>query len=130
MHKLAYDQECQGCGLVGLTPCLLLTPWCLLAGLFKKGSGKSAAMEVSQGAAESEACAEAAGGQTGQQGVCGILGQGRVYVGSSCMVDACSAMYQQIGIQVKWGEQASPHYRVHRFYISGVHLIYHASWQV
>lgn len=40
-----------------------------------------------------------------EQGFCGILGHGRVYVGSSCMVDACSAMYQQIGIKVKWGEQ-------------------------
>ena len=62
---------------------------------------------MSKGAAEADTHMDAPNGQTGQQGVCGILGEGRVYVGSSCMVDACSAMYQQIGIQVKWGEQAS-----------------------
>ncbi len=90
----------------------------LLAGLLKKGSGKSAAPELSKGAAEGEGHTD---GQTGQLGVCGILGQGRVYVGSSCMVDACSAMYQQIGIQVKWGEQASS-VTGHCFHMLGVHL--------
>ena len=81
------------------------------AGIFKKAKGKSAAPDTPQDAAEADAGANAVNGQVnGQvrpQGVCGMLGEGRVYVGSSCMVDACSAMYQQIGIQVKWGEQAS-----------------------
>ena len=75
--------------------------------MLRKGRRKSAAADMSKGAAEADTHMDAPNGQTGQQGVCGILGEGRVYVGSSCMVDACSAMYQQIGIQVKWGEQAS-----------------------
>ena len=28
-------------------------------------------------------------------------------MGSYCMVDACSAMYQLIGIEVKWDERVS-----------------------
>ena len=80
-----------------------LRPHCLPAGLLRKGRRKSAA----EGAAEPDTQMDASSGRMGQHGVCGILGEGRVYVGSSCMVDACSAMYQQIGIQVKWGEQAS-----------------------
>ncbi|CAL5227026.1 g9920 [Coccomyxa viridis] len=92
-------------------------------GLLKKGSGKSAAPELSKGGAEGEGHTD---GQTGQLGVCGILGQGRVYVGSSCMVDACSAMYQQIGIQVKWGEQASS-VTGHCFHMLGVKQATHHS---
>lgn len=41
------------------------------------------------------------------QGFCNILCKGLVYVGSSCMVDACSAMYQLIGIEVKWDTRVS-----------------------
>ena len=41
------------------------------------------------------------------QGFCNILCQGDIYVGSYCMVDACSAMYQLIGIEVKWDERVS-----------------------
>ena len=41
------------------------------------------------------------------QGFCNILCKGDIYVGSYCMVDACSAMYQLIGIEVKWDERVS-----------------------
>ncbi|CAK0733136.1 hypothetical protein CVIRNUC_000231 [Coccomyxa viridis] len=44
-------------------------------------------------------------GTPDDQGFCNILCKGDIYVGSYCMVDACSAMYQLIGIEVKWDER-------------------------
>ena len=46
-------------------------------------------------------------GTPDDQGFCNILCKGDIYVGSYCMVDACSAMYQLIGIEVKWDERVS-----------------------
>ena len=46
-------------------------------------------------------------GSPDDQGFCNILCKGDIYVGSYCMVDACSAMYQLIGIEVKWDERVS-----------------------